>query len=211
MRKDFTVHYVLCRPSLPFFISRFFRLSSMYGGSLMACKCCFPSGLVAYSRMLLILMFSWLSGLLCGAFCYLKSPPEIVSLMHRAVACSASIVGLLNAALIPFLLSVLFLAFSTPWMVVGICFAKTFLFSFVSLGILMSFGSGGWLLRFFLLFGDCAAMPLLYWYWSRYICTSIGLRWIAVSAAFLLVLLLITSLDYRVFAPLVCLIDSMKG
>ena len=109
------------------------------------------------------------------------------------------------------LLSVLFLAFSTPWMVVGICFAKTFLFSFVSLGILMSFGSGGWLLRFFLLFGDCAAMPLLYWYWSRYICTSIGLRWIAVSAAFLLVLLLITSLDYRVFAPLVCLIDSMKG
>ena len=162
-------------------------------------------------EMPLVLACCWICGLLCGVAFFSVSSPETFSVMRRAVLCPVSIVGLINAALIPFLLSAFFALLSMNWMVMGICFVKAFLFAFVSLGMLSGFGSGGWLLRFFLLFGDCAAMPLLYWYWSRYICTSIGLRWIAVSAAFLLVLLLITSLDYRVFAPLVCLIDSMKG
>ena len=154
-----------------------------------------------------VLAVCWTSGLLCGVFCYHASPLEIPSLMHRAISCSASIVGLLSAALLPALLSSFFLAFSMPWIILVICFVKAFLFSFVSIGILMSFGSAGWLLRYFLLFSDCAALPVLYWYWLH----SLSGQGRACSIVCTGVVALVTVLDYRVIAPFVCLIDSMKG
>ena len=159
----------------------------------------------------LILAACWICGLLCGVIYYSAASADIVSLMHRTVFCSASIVGLLNAALIPFLLSAVFMAVSKPWMVAGICFMKAFLFSFVSMGCLAAFGSGGWLFRFFLLFCDCAVLPVLCWYWFRYISAPVRPWWIVTSVALAVVIVLVTVLDYRVLAPFVCLIDSTKG
>ena len=174
-------------------------------------KSWFSSSLTARKGMSLILAACWICGLLCGVFYYSSSLPDIIPLMHRTVSCSASIVGLLNAALIPFLLSALFMAVSRPWMVAGICFVKAFLFSFVSMGCLIAFGSGGWLFRFFLLFCDCVVSPVLYWYWLRHISTPVRSWWIVTSVALAIVIAFVTVLDYRVFAPFVCLIDSMKG
>ena len=169
----------------------------------------FSPRFIAHERMPLVVAFCWFAGLLCGVACCAVSSAEIVALMHRTVSCPASIVGLLNAALIPFLLSAVSMAFAKPWIIAGICFVKAFLYSFVSIGILMSFGSGGWLLRYFLLFSDCAALPFLVWYWSRPVSVPVRPRWIA--AVLLLILAAVTALDYRIIAPIVCLIDSTKG
>ncbi|MDO5545243.1 MAG: hypothetical protein Q4F81_05400 [Eubacteriales bacterium] len=166
---------------------------------------------VARKGMPFILAVCWISGVVCGVFCYWASSPEIISLMRRTPVCSVSIVGLLNAALMPFLLSAFIMVFSVPWMILGISFVKAFLFSFASMEILVNFGSGGWLLRYFLLFSDCAALPLLYWYWLRSVSMTRNLRWLVDTCIVLVALVMITVLDYRVIAPIVCLIDSMKG
>lgn len=159
----------------------------------------------------LVLAVSWIGGLLCGILCYSVSPGEINSLVHRAVFCSASIVGLLNATLIPFLLSILLIFLSKSWIVVAVCFAKAFLFSYVSIGCLLNLGSGGWLFRYFLLFSDCTVLPFVYLSWLHGIASSIRLRWVVTCAILICVLVLVTFLDYRFLAPFVCLIDSTKG
>ena len=119
----------------------------------------------ARKGMLLILAICWINGIVFGVFCYSSSPTEVTSLMHRTLSCSVSIVGLLNAALIPFLLSALFMALSMPVMLFVLCFLKAFLFSFVSMGVLAYAGSGGWLLRYLFLFSDCVTLPVLFGYW----------------------------------------------
>ena len=155
-------------------------------------------------EMPLVLACCWICGLLCGVAFFSVSSPETFSVMRRAVLCPVSIVGLINAALIPFLLSAFFALLSMNWMVMGIC-----LFAFVSLGMLSGFGSGGWLLRFFLLFGDSTALPLLYWCWMRFV-RAAAHSWIMIAVVCCLLLGAII-LDYRVIAPFVCMIDSMKG
>ena len=160
-------------------------------------------------QMPLVLACCWICGLLCGVAFFSVSSPETFSVMRRAVLCPVSIVGLINAALIPFLLSAFFALLSMNWMVMGICFVKAFLFAFVSLGMLSGFGSGGWLLRFFLLFGDSTALPLLYWCWMRFV-RAAAHSWIMIAVVCCLLLGAII-LDYRVIAPFVCMIDSMKG
>ena len=160
-------------------------------------------------EMPLVLACCWICGLLCGVAFFSVSSPETFSVMRRAVLCPVSIVGLINAALIPFLLSAFFALLSMNRMVMGICFVKAFLFAFVSLGMLSGFGSGGWLLRFFLLFGDSTALPLLYWCWMRFV-RAAAHSWIMIAVVCCLLLGAII-LDYRVIAPFVCMIDSMKG
>ena len=162
-------------------------------------------------EMLIVLAVFWFSGLLCGIFYFSVCDSSVISLMHRMVFCSASIVGLLSTSFIPFLLTSFFVAASRIWAVFLVSFVKAFLFSFVSIGCLTTFGSGGWLLRYFLLFCDCVFSPAFFWYCKRYIIPPVRARWIVTTVAFAVVIANITALDYRIIAPLVCLIDSMKG
>lgn len=159
----------------------------------------------------MILAACWFCGLLCGVFYFSVCDGFVISLMHRMVFCPASIVGILGASFIPFLLTLYFMATSRIWAVFVICFFKSFLFSFVSIGCLVTFGSGGWLLRYFLLFCDCVVLPALLWYWMRFISASFRACWIVTAIAFAIAIPLIAALDYRIVAPFVCMIDSMKG
>ena len=174
-------------------------------------KSCVCPRIVVRKGMPLFLAASWLCGFVFGVFCYSTSCPEFTSLMRRAFSCSVSIVGLLNAALIPFLLSTLFIATSMPLLLPGLCFVKAFLFSFVSIGVLKSFGSGGWLLRYLFLFSDCVTLPFLFGYWFGCLSTTIKSRPVFATCVVFLLLSLVTILDYHVIAPIVCVIDSMKG
>lgn len=162
-------------------------------------------------EMSIVLAVCWFSGLLCGIFYFSVCDSRVISLMHRMVFCSASIVGLLSTSFIPFLLTSFFVATSRISAVFCVCFFKAFLFSFISIGCLTTFGSGGWLLRYFLLFCDCVVLPAYFWYCMRYITVPVRTRWIVTTIAFAVVIALITALDYRIIAPLECLIDSMKG
>ena len=195
----------------PFFISKLFSLSSGRGGYLLTRIN--PQVLVSPARkgMSLILAICWIIGIVFGVFCYSSSPTEVTSLMHRTLSCSVSIVGLLNAALIPFLLSALFMALSMPVMLFVLCFLKAFLFSFVSMGVLAYAGSGGWLLRYLFLFSDCVTLPVLFGYWFGFVSAPIKSRLVLTTCVVLLALAVVTILDYHVIAPIVCVIDSMKG
>ena len=165
----------------------------------------------ARKGMSLILAICWINGIVFGVFCYSSSPTEVTSLMHRTLSCSVSIVGLLNAALIPFLLSALFMTLSIPFMLFVLCFLKAFLFSFVSMGVLAYAGSGGWLLRYLFLFSDCVTLPVLFGYWFGFVSAPIKSRLVLTTCVVLLALAVVTILDYHVIAPIVCVIDSMKG
>ena len=158
-----------------------------------------------------VLAVFWLAGILYGILCFAVARSDLSALMRSTITGSVSIVGLLSAVYLPFLLSAFALLFSLPWMLFCVCFCKAFLFAFVSLGLLLSFPGGGWLFRYFLLFGDCAVLPVLYWYWLHSISVPSVSRWfptILTSCAGILAV----GLDYRVISPYFeCLIDSMKG
>ena len=114
----------------------------------------------------IILAIFWCFGILCGLFCFWFSGVRLLPLMRSSVYSPVSIVAFLLSAFLPFLISA-FLAFAyLPGLVYGVCFCKAFLHAFVSLGLLISFQASGWLMRFFLLFGDLT-LPVLYWFWLR--------------------------------------------
>lgn len=155
-----------------------------------------------------ILAFSWLSGLLCGAFALLSADNRIISLMRSVALAPVSIVGLLCAILFPFLFSASAVYFSKPGWLFPISFGKAFLFAYVSTGIVQAFGSAGWLIRFLLLFGNCASIPVLYWFWLRHLpgCRR-SLGWEDILA--ISITMLIGSVHYRIIVPfLALLIDS---
>ena len=103
------------------------------------------------------------------------------------------------------------MALSMPVMLFVLCFLKAFLFSFVSMGVLAYAGSGGWLLRYLFLFSDCVTLPVLFGYWFGFVSAPIKSRLVLTTCVVLLALAVVTILDYHVIAPIVCVIDSMKG
>ena len=158
-----------------------------------------------------LLTIIWLSGILCGIASVSAVGSSIVfSLMRSSGFEAVSIVGLLGAAVLPFLLTVLSFCLGFREAVYGICFCKAFVYSFVSLNILMGYG-GGWLFRFFLLFGDFIVQPALVLLWLRVLrrpSSPLGFTFLCIW----MVLLAVAVLNYRIISPyFVCLIDSMKG
>lgn len=154
-----------------------------------------------------VLAFCWLAGLVCGILVCLSAGSSLSSWMRSTVFGSVSIVSLLFAAILPFLLSAFAVYISKPALLLVICFCKAFLFSFVSLGVYQAFGSAGWLIRLLLLFSDCMLIPLLFWYWHRHLMSKCSFCvW---ESVFVLALsVLIGSIDFSIISPfLVSLID----
>lgn len=146
------------------------------------------------------LAFFWVTGLACGILVHLTAGSLLVPLMRSAACAPVSIFGLLCVSVLPFLLSAFVVFLSKPVLLLPICFGKAFLFSFVSLGIYQAFGSAGWIFRWLLLFNDCACVPLLYWFWLRYLSGDRPLYcW---EAALILSLeMLIGSVNYNIISP----------
>lgn len=157
------------------------------------------------------LAFSWIAGLICGVWFFLAADNYSVALMRGCHHSAVSIVCLLAFTALPFLLSI-FMAFtSKPALILLVCFCRAFLFSFVSFGIIQCYGSSAWLLRNLLLFHDCAAIPILYFFWLRGMSDT---RFFYSLEAFLLLSLstLIGSIDYSIISPFAAyLIDFQKG
>lgn len=142
----------------------------------------------------------WLAGLCCGTAAYLSSDGQLISLMRSVLYAPVSIVGMLCVTVLPFLLSALAVFLSRPAWLLPICFGKAFLCSFVSMGVFQAFGAAGWLLRWFLLFGDCVNIPVLYWFWLRHLCREQPLDgWECTLLCSLG--LLICSINYSVVSP----------
>ena len=111
-----------------------------------------------------VLAFFVIFGLLAGSlFGWISNSS---SWMLGRIGSSVSIVRLIATNFLPFLISMA-ASFVDAGFLFPICWCKAFLFGFVHIGVFSSFGSGGWLLRWLVLFADCAAFPLLYWFWLR--------------------------------------------
>lgn len=153
------------------------------------------------------LAFVWLGGLVCGILLSLSAGQTYISWMRGMPLAPVSIVGLLLVSCLPFLCSALAVLFGKAILVLPVCFGKAVLFAFVSFGVLQSSASGGWLLRWLVMFTDVALMPVLYFFWLRCL---VGDRRIRFGHIFLLVavVFLIAVVDCSIVSPfLVGLID----
>ncbi len=78
-----------------------------------------------------------------------------------------SVFGILVTLFLPFLISVILVFLHRRWLVLPLCFVKTFLFGFCSHTVTATFGHSGWLICRLLLFSDAIAMVVLLWLWHR--------------------------------------------
>lgn len=119
------------------------------------------------NRSCILLAFCWTSGFIAGFLFYNYNLHTLSSLMRRIVFTPVSIVGLTLTFLLPFLFSAFAVFNHTPIWIFPISAYKAFSFSIVSIGLVDSMGSAGWLYWILLLTGDILSMPVLYLYWLR--------------------------------------------
>ena len=118
-----------------------------------------------------ILAVLWALSFLVGCLFYLSARSVFSPLMCGVVKSFVSIVSLLFCTLFPFLLSAFAVFLSCPWLLILVGICKSFLFGFLSLGLVLTFGGGGWFLRFLVLSADILTFPLLFWYLHRNLLT----------------------------------------
>ena len=148
----------------------------------------------------LFLAFFWFAGIFSGILISRHADSTVLSLMRSAVDSAVSIVGLLSAACLPFLLSALAVSLSGPGWLLPVGFVNGFLYSYVSMTVFRSFGFSGWLLRPLLCFSMVSVAPALYCFWLRLI--SAGREsFFSETAFFLSLALLIGSVDYSLISP----------
>lgn len=151
------------------------------------------------------LALSWAFGLGFGALTFRYGKDHLISLMPSVLSSRLSIVGLASAAILPFLFSVFAVYASIPWLMTIFCFAKAFLYTYISCGIYALFGSARWLLQGLLLCVDTMSIPVLYLYWLRHITGCRPFRFSA-AAGYLAVLIGIVILGYYWISPLTAVI-----
>lgn len=156
---------------------------------------------------LVVLAFSWFLGLLLGVIFSIAAGDSIVSLMRTAVSSHVSISGLLTAILLPFLLSAFAVFICEPWLLFVIAFLKAFAFSYLGLGVMVAYGSAGWLVWLLLMFSDCCSLPLLLWYWIRFI-SGRKSTVIPVTVVLFFLAVLIGSFDFCVVSPFLATLIS---
>ena len=117
----------------------------------------------------LFLAFSWILGLGGGGLAFRYAGDVLISLMPLAVNSQLSIVGQFLSISLPFLLSAFAVFVSCPGILIPLSFCKAFAYSYLVCGVFASFGSGGWLIRWLLLFTDSVSAALLYGYAMRHI------------------------------------------
>ena len=115
------------------------------------------------------LAFFYLSGILAGMYTCRFFGSDFLSLMRRAVRCSVSIVDLLAAISLPFLVSAFIVFICRPSLLLPIAFGKAYLSSAVAFSLMRLDPSGGWLLKSLLCFSSGASASLFYLFWLRHI------------------------------------------
>lgn len=142
----------------------------------------------------------WCVGMLFGALASLTADISYSSTMHAALFGSLSISGLLAALLLPLLITAFAVYFSKPIWILPLAFLKAFMFAFTATGLMVSFGSAGWLVRLLLMFSDTLVLPILWLVWllSLESGSDAAFRYCLPAAAFIF---LICCFDFTVVAP----------
>lgn len=147
-----------------------------------------------------ILALSWVLGLIAGCILCLSADISDFSLMRMAPCRPVSIIRLLAVVLLPFLFSGFAVSISQTWLLIPVAFMKSLIFAAVSTAILLSFGSAGWLMSFLLMFSSVCTMPVLIFYWLRYIPKG---KAVALQDVFIIisVILVVCGIDFYFISP----------
>lgn len=129
-----------------------------------------------------------------GIVCGIRSD---LSLLYPCLDGAMSWTGTLCISVLPFLLSVIAVFFHIFGLLYAVCAVKAFLLGFISMGCIASGTSFVWIVRWFLMFSDLMAAPVLYLYWLRRL--EGNTRESALGYAGILVLISVT--DYTFIAP----------
>ena len=143
---------------------------------------------------------AWAFGFAAGLIVHCTVGPVFSLWMPGIMRSPVSIVGLLCVTCFPFLFSAFAVYIGMRWLLYPVCFGKALLFSAVSAGIWVQFGSAGWLAWLLIMFSDVVSLPLLFGYCSRHIS---GFRLFSASEVLFTVscLILIGSVDYGCISP----------
>ena len=152
----------------------------------------------------LLAMF-WICGILFGASVFLFAGHHLFPLMRGIVSGSVSIVSLLCVTTLPFLFSACSVYVSKPALIFPVCFLKAVGFSYISAGILISYGSSGWLIRWLSMFSNFISLPLLFFFWQRHIGREHNISFLEVFVV-LSVLIFIVSIDYCCISPFLAML-----
>lgn len=158
----------------------------------------FPMQPRKHRRIFLALCFY--GGLLLGAVLATQAEESFISWMRTVQVQRVSIVSLLGAAFLPFLISAYAVLISQVWLLFPVCFLKAFSFGFCVAGVSYVFGSAGWLVCGLLLFTDLCTMPMLLFFWLRHI-DGAHRPQLAESALTASLLFLAGSLDHCLITP----------
>ena len=123
-----------------------------------------------HRRAAFVLIAFFLLGHVLGILLSGSAGTFFLSSMRTVVSSRVSIVSLLSSAVLPFLFSAFAVWLAQPMLLIPIAFWKAFLFSYLGYGLFSAWGSAGWLIAGLVMFGKICAMPLLCWYWLRYVC-----------------------------------------
>lgn len=167
---------------------------------------CSLSGFVFRRRSALVLAFSWAAGLWCGIELFQASGFSGF-LREDSLTGPVSPGFLVLRVVVPFLICVVGMLLEKHWLIYGCAFGKGVLLSFVSLCTMAAFGSGGWLVRFLLVFTDTAVCGLCYGFWHH--CLSEGNFSPARGLLLCSLGLVFAGLDLRVITPLVIRIFNL--
>lgn len=145
-----------------------------------------------------MLAFFFSAGILCGSYFSFRTGSVSIPLMRGIPDGSVSIVSLLLTLFLPFLLSFASCVLDSV-LLFPICFCRGFLFSYIQTGLILSFRSSGWLLRWLVLFSDGISQAVLYLFWRQSIVKSHVRRELLVP--FVCLLVLIGLFDFYIILP----------
>ena len=117
-----------------------------------------------------ILSLLWIAGLISGSVVCLLGEQVIVPDSFPALFGDLNFGGLFSVRMLPFLLTALSILLSRVWLLIPVIFSKAFLFSFVAISFMKSFGVSGGIITAFCLFSDFLTLPFLLFFWQRSIC-----------------------------------------
>ena len=102
-----------------------------------------------------------------GTYFAVIADSSVVSMVRQTAFGQVSIVCLISAQLLPFLIAAYAAYTSNRIMLMTVCTYKMFLFAFLGCLVWRAFGSAGWLLRSLFLFSDICLFPVLLWFSLR--------------------------------------------
>lgn len=133
----------------------------------MIMKLFYTQPLVSFSNatakvMLILTVFT---GSFLGVYCGFAAGDTLILLVRDAFSGAVSTVSGICCTLVFFLALLPAWSWGKPILLIPVCFAKTFSFSFFLAGVFAAFGCGGWLAALLLMPGSVVSLPMIL-YWS---------------------------------------------